>query len=599
MDTPTETLNKEKLATSTIGERVEVRPFKMHPNLLISVMKAQAGTIAKAVLELVMNSIDASSSKIEIVLDRRTISIVDDGNGFCSRDEIEEFFETFGTPHIEGDATFGTFRMGRGQIMAFTSNVWRSGEFEMSVDLEGRGSIYTLRSGLVSHKGCRIDGTMYQLLDPSELLDIERSLREQCRYSPTPVFLNGNLLSEDPASCNWTVSNEDAFIRVTDARELAVYNLGVLVANFPAYEIGVGGVLVSKQQLALNFARNDILRGKCSVWRRIRATLTELSNAINGKQPTLRRNDDWRQFQARRMRTQVEVSIEEYFQLLDAPLFTDISGKHHSLNQLALQSRQRSIVLAPSKSHVADTMHQTRLACVLLEETFSHKFNMGFKELLSHLTTVAWNVELRRSRPPFGEAANGIMKALADFDMLARTIRSDHRVMQADKVPKDALAALQSIKNVTVLIMCAFNGYQGENFGEMKRRKYHVMESETCEAYTDGHSNIFINIKRLGGKDGPNGGISWAARMVSLLVHEYCHDFDSGTGHIHDTDFFELFHDAGTRPGFGHAIEALTLEWAKLSKTLFGKINPKIVATLDRQARVNDRLALSESDAGD
>ena len=112
-------------------------------------------------------------------------------------------------------------------------------------------------------------------------------------------------------------------------------------------------------------------------------------------------------------------------------------------------------------------------------------------------------------------------------------------------------------------------------------------------------NHVFINIKRLRGKDGPNRGISWAARMVSLLVHEYCHDFDSGTGHIHDTDFFELFHSAEMHHGFGRAIEVLTLEWAKLSKTHVGKIAPKVLATLDRQAQVNDRLALSASDAGD
>jgi hypothetical protein len=39
----------------------------MHPDLLFSVIKNQAGTIGKAILELVMNSIDAGSTRVDIV----------------------------------------------------------------------------------------------------------------------------------------------------------------------------------------------------------------------------------------------------------------------------------------------------------------------------------------------------------------------------------------------------------------------------------------------------------------------------------------------------------------------------------------------------
>ncbi len=74
----------------------ETRKFSMHPDLLYSVIKNQAGSIGKAILELVMNSIDAGATRVDITLDRRTVKVADDGKGFTSRQEIDEFFETFG-----------------------------------------------------------------------------------------------------------------------------------------------------------------------------------------------------------------------------------------------------------------------------------------------------------------------------------------------------------------------------------------------------------------------------------------------------------------------------------------------------------------------
>ena len=59
----------------------EQRQFRMHPDQLFSVIKNQAGTISKAVLELVMNSIDAGATLVDIKMDRQTVSVTDDGKG--------------------------------------------------------------------------------------------------------------------------------------------------------------------------------------------------------------------------------------------------------------------------------------------------------------------------------------------------------------------------------------------------------------------------------------------------------------------------------------------------------------------------------------
>ncbi len=139
----------------------EKRRFKMHPAMIYSSLHAQAGTLSKALTELICNSIDANASYVEIKLDNHTYEIIDDGRGFQSAKEIDEFFETFGQPHVEGDATFGRFRIGRGQAFSYSKSQWRSGQFEMIVDVKNCGLDYDL----VVHTnpvfaGCSIKGEM-------------------------------------------------------------------------------------------------------------------------------------------------------------------------------------------------------------------------------------------------------------------------------------------------------------------------------------------------------------------------------------------------------------------------------------------------------
>ena len=95
----------------TIG-RPERREFRMDPALLWSVIESQAGSAEKALLEAIMNAVDAGATRCDITLSETGYSVQDDGGGFKSRDDIEQFFETFGTPHKDGDgAVYGTYRM--------------------------------------------------------------------------------------------------------------------------------------------------------------------------------------------------------------------------------------------------------------------------------------------------------------------------------------------------------------------------------------------------------------------------------------------------------------------------------------------------------
>jgi hypothetical protein len=148
--------------------------FTVDPAILHSIIQSQAGTLSKALLEGVMNSIDAGASGMSVTVTATGFMVVDDGRGFQSRDEIEKWFGRFGTPHVEGDALYGRYRMGRGQMMAFAVTTWRTGTFEMSVDIKNKGMGFGLKERLRGMKGCRITGTLYTPLSGSELDRLHR-----------------------------------------------------------------------------------------------------------------------------------------------------------------------------------------------------------------------------------------------------------------------------------------------------------------------------------------------------------------------------------------------------------------------------------------
>ena len=83
------------------------RKFTVAPDIIYSLIKAQAGTLAKSVGECVMNSIDAGAGEITISVTQHKLVISDNGRGLTTREEIEQCFEVFGFEHKETDRVFG------------------------------------------------------------------------------------------------------------------------------------------------------------------------------------------------------------------------------------------------------------------------------------------------------------------------------------------------------------------------------------------------------------------------------------------------------------------------------------------------------------
>lgn len=567
----------------------ETRKFSMHPDLLYSVIKNQAGSIGKAILELVMNSIDAGATRVDITLDRRTVKVADDGKGFTSRQEIDEFFETFGTPHPENDphAVYGRFRMGRGQIMAFCQNTWVSGGFEMDVDIQKHGLDYTLRTGLKQVPGCLIDGIMYEPLSPSEVHSTVNQLREQCLYTPVPIFLNGEQINKDTAKEKWTVVTEDAFIRIeSQSHRLSIFNLGVLVCHENAGQYGVGGVVVSRKALEVNFARNDVIKGKCPVWKKVKPILTQYADKKDTRE---RRTDDWRDFKAQELLSW-DGSSEKGRELRAAPIFTDLTGKHWSVDGLA-GYRVKQVTIGLPSSLKADRLHQAGIAIVLDEDKMRRRLgSRSFDFLLKRLS----EVDMKGVHHGLPHVAGDVHKKLVPFEKLAKTITDDHYVIpknELNSAPTTTLAVVNDLQNWLTSAM----NRSGQGFNFSKRQIY-AMRSETVEAYTDGNSAIYLHEKYLSGSEsGPSRGIAWAASVVNLFVHEYLHDSNSGIGHTHDAEFYELFHQLMQSGAVAKVVAALFRTYASALK----RIPASLARQLDQVAVVEDHHTDSLPPKGD
>lgn len=516
----------------------EKRAFQLHKDILWSIIQSQAGSLGKAILELVMNSIDAGCTKVEIKLTGTTLHVSDDGKGFVNRQEIESFFETFGTPHEVGDATFGRFRMGRGQSFAYTRSRWKTGNFEMFVDIRDLGLAYQLNTVEKAHKGCTFEGELYDPLSPSDLIRAIDNLRELCKYAPVPVLLNGERISVDLSKQKWTMEDENAYYLLKPAgRSLEVYNLGVFVRNYYSGDYGVGGVVVSKVAIEVNFARNDVLISKCPVWKQIGPKLRAYAKKFEEKKPV--QNDAYRDMMMEKLLSGSFETQEEMEQSLrESKVFTDYSGKNVSLEglQRAVSAHQGRLIAPNDFSVKADRVQQRGLALVLSPKTLERANDMPIENVLKRIiSNIDMLMEGSRNSYSYGKrTAQLLLNALSDLDDVASSINEKHDIVDEKTLSKEEALTLKVIREVSRYI--AWGAHQ-------QYRHVKVCSSETVDGYTDGKTVIFIERGFL--KIGGNRGAAFSCfdAIKALLCHEYIHDGNDSEGHDHQPEFYKEFHD--------------------------------------------------------
>ena len=521
---------EQKMTTAT----VERRQFKAHPKFIKDAMTRQAGSVEKAILEGVMNAIEAGATSVSICFNENkakpnelgaSLVIMDDGKGISSAEEIELFFETLGQPHDEEEnKIWAQFRMGRGQLFSFGKNTWRTSQFRMEVNLEELGLDYDLHQGLEEYDGCEITIDLYKNPIGTYTYRTIDTLRERIatlvRFMPKPIYFNGQQINTPPENCSWDSETDDAYYLFGAGIDLKIYNLGALTKTLDLATAGTCGVIVSKKQLKVNFARNDI-QHDCSVFPRIQKVITD--NRI-------KKNRQQNRISSEHERTSTLLDLrdgaQDYRDIKTLGLLRDTSGRLYTLD--AIRKNRMPWTFAERGDRRADNLLQAGLAlilddCVLSELGYADNPALFFRWLAERS-----GYGDKFSKYLFNEKMDKAWKPLElmyrKFNDLTSGMSNTHTFIPENKQTTPEKRMLRIISKYDWL-----------------GRTVTIGASGTAAAWTDGKSYIALDRRFL--KRVSSASSYCTTELVMTMIHEMSHDDDDRGSHVHDEEFYRRFHD--------------------------------------------------------
>ncbi len=542
------------------------KEFRLDNHAISMLIQAQAGSLQKAILEAVANALDANSSHVKVDITPNTVTIIDNGRGFQNEEEIEKFFATFGFDHSTLDRKVGRFGVGRGQLFHFGKNLWTTNEFTMGVDTKEDMFGYELGKAKKPHQGVKIEIDLYNPMSFSQLSTVENELKKLVKFSTIPVLLNGKEIHKDPNNMQWDAETDDAWFKFDDSHEMKVYSQGLFVQALPDRQFGKGGIVVTKLGKALkqNMARNDMLITDCEIWKRVNETLNQLSKNLKkkSKNSTTNMTEGLRHsmgIQAIRAEESESIDI-----LLSSNIFTLTNGKHVKLSQLFSTSY---IAAGEPKDLAADILISRKQAMIISKKTL-HRFEVEtveeFKQVLFKAVDLYEKIVNNIPGTPFFNNIEdarfhdkltdikGIMsrcifvEEVSDLPMVANTAFTEIRDREADIDERLALALIRRdlMPELTYQVIRHLKPEEDISRWSINSRTMRSIKLATSEAFlacTDGVSKIWIerNFLRNCIQRGPKG----FGALAHVLTHELLHDLDSSTGHDHDHQFFQAYHD--------------------------------------------------------
>ena len=549
----------------------EKRDFRISNNMIFHLVFSQAGTIAKALGELVMNAQDAGANVFKVTMTNDSFEASDNGHGFRSRQEIENWFEELGFDHSDElhqeDGRFSRFGLGRAQIMAFGSTDWYTNTFCMSVDIKARGISYELKADLPLVAGCTIKGQWYEPLSFTDLSNALREFEELIAFVKIDVEVNGKVVNRK--NVKWDFETGTVQVKRRDTGGLQVYNQGVLVKTYPAYQYG-SGVVVSKVPFTLNIARNDILHSSCNVWKEVRTLLR--ADAVEQATRKPRLTEDQRML----LLTQAVAGELTYEEIQSSAIIEDVTRRKWKFEKLF--SGPVTVHTEGTRGQ-ADRIQQSKLAFVLSPSMMQDVCVENPEALIEALERI-----VNRNRPLYPRKINYV-----PIGQLIAGNNERYTILPEKELTKTERAALGAIKRGMSDLTLAVNLTVHEK--RRPARDVFIGESEHAKAWTDGSTYIVVSRKFLA--DNVRDGFRGFSGIANVLVHELCHDSNTATGHDHGAEFYEAFHDAilgrfsnlvgsGTRTMTAHFLGRAQKEGLK-----FGRAE---LRDLDREAEFEREL---------
>lgn len=535
-------------------------PFELDPEIIHHIIYSQAGSVGKAVIELIMNSVDANATAVRLTMTKQGFVCSDDGTGFASRDDVLRYFGRFGTPHQMGDATYGRFRLGRGQIMAHAKTQWASNSWLMTVDTRSMGYNYELDDSKALHAGCSIHGQWYEPLSDLELMSAVQEIRDLVRYTSISVELNDRVITRNPAVEKWDFEDDCAYYRAKEEGPVSIYNQGVLVRHDSSHIWGTGGLIVSKKAIDLNVSRTEILRKTCLVWKAIAKEFGRLAEGVSGGMGSHRKTEARREKAARSLLSG-DANISTLYGKEE--VITLLPGKRHVTLQdfhgRALRDHKGSYTIVERGNDVPKGEAIAREAFVQIVhpktlERFGCDSAVDFVDVLeralANVSADAQGMQQRGEPAPWfwrGEPLEA--PTLVAFSTLEAAFQERTLIVDEKQVLD------KEMRRAWIALRWCLQHYAGACIGSRRyndgtlhytEQRLHILlgESNTAEAWTDGKTYLAIDytiVKKLS-----TTPLQTAAYIFGLVEHEVAHQGDSlACGH--DEAFYQRYHDISLR----------------------------------------------------
>ncbi|WP_318452336.1 ATP-binding protein [Photobacterium leiognathi] len=500
--------------------------FEIDKAIISDLIHSQNGTISTAIRELVMNAIDAGSKTCHIKINAHSFSVADSGCGFQSKEKIQKVFKRFGEPHQEGDAMFGRFRIGRGQIMSFASVTWHSGAFKMHTDVKKHGNGFELSEDENNlYQGCRVFGHFYRNLKSWDISRIQEEITNLVKFAELDITFNGISLTEKNVC--WDINDDDMKIKWSPNRidGISLYSQGIFVKHINSHYYGISADIVTKRALKLNMARNEI-NDEDPLWLKIDAQLSEHSKELAKKEPKL--SDERR----KSLIFQLVSGSIKYKDIAHLALIKDCRGKAFSIRTLL--SRRIPLTLTSTNNLIADEICNSKVATVLNANELRYWKATDITEWIGRLEKII----KEDARYYLLESLSNIN--IVDIEQLQSAYQHQLTTIKQSRLTPKQSAARNAIDYASKVMSGRLSSQLNT---PINKRKVLLGNNSIVRAWTDGVSFIAINDSMIKYLD---SGYYGAVQIALLLLHEYCHDNADTQSHGHDFMFYEKYHDLST-----------------------------------------------------
>lgn len=502
--------------------------FEVDTKIVNDLIYRQNGTISTAIRELVMNAFDAKSEKVEILLWSEGFEVKDSGEGFEDEAAIMRNFKRFGTPHTDGDAVYGRFRIGRGQVMAFAKTTWHSKTYQMITDVGSGNAGFTFKKDAELCEGCHVRGEFYSPLETYELHRTIDDLTKLVRHSPWPVFINQIQVNAQDGT---TWDYEDDRIKITFNPKgrygINLYSLGILVKELHMHRYGIAADVVTKQALQLNMARNEINEND-PLWQHVHRVLrAELRKKQLGKS---------RMTESARLALIDQFCHEEvgFSEIARLPLLKDVRGKLSSFYK-ELGKQRPWTVCENDQVRIGDQISTQGNAFVILRSELDMWRVKSLEDLINAARRNMGDEDEGGYIHYYLRRLNEV--EIAPFDKISIGVSDQYELTPLTDLTVAERAKRNALQYVANNMCKRLEKSRGEPIG---KRKLHVGVSHAV-AWTDSSTYVAFNRRTLSLFD---NGIQGMAQLAAILLHELTHCDGSIHSNGHDMAFYENFHDS-------------------------------------------------------